>query len=310
MGCFNPLEAYRDRGDSKKIRFGHDAGQDSLWLPCGQCIGCRMDRAKAWSIRCMHEASMWDNNCFITLTYNNENLPGHGKLVYDDFKLFMKRLRKRFKGQKSTVYKGEVVYPIRFYMCGEYGDQDGRPHFHALLFNFDFPDRVLWKKTGAGERLYRSAILEDLWRYGYSSVGDVTMKSAGYVARYVMKKVNGDAARHHYFAGYDEDTGECLFAPGEFNRMSLKPGIGQDWFDKYYEDVYPEGKVVLEGGKKSKPPKFYDLKYKEMFPDKFEDMQEARILAAAEHRADNMPDRLAVKEEVLRARVKNLVRSI
>lgn len=295
MACTKPLQAWRSpAGD---IVFYDKGGGDALELPCGQCIGCRMDRAKAWSIRCMHEAAMHDKNCFITLTYNNENLPKHGMLEYRDFQLFMKRLRKQAKN-------------VRFYMCGEYGDKDGRPHFHALLFNWDFPDRVLWKKTGAGERLYRSAILEDLWRYGYSSVGDVTMKSAGYVARYVMKKVNGDAAKHHYYAGYDEDTGECLWAPAEFNRMSLKPGIGQAWFDKFYQDIYPEGKVVLEGGKKVKPPRFYDLKYKALDPDKFEEVQQNRILKALEHRFDNTPERLAVKEEVLKARVKNLVRSI
>jgi hypothetical protein len=295
MACTKPLQAWRSpAGD---IVFYDKGGGDALELPCGQCIGCRMDRAKAWSIRCMHEAAMHDKNCFITLTYNNENLPKRGMLEYRDFQLFMKRLRKQAKN-------------VRFYMCGEYGDQDGRPHFHALLFNWDFPDRVLWKKTGAGERLYRSAILEDLWRYGYSSVGDVTMKSAGYVARYVMKKVNGDAAKHHYYAGHDDETGECLWAPAEFNRMSLKPGIGQAFFDKYYEDIYPEGKVVLEGGKKVKPPRFYDLKYKALYPDKFEEVQQARILKALEHRADNTPERLAVKEEVLKARVKNLVRSI
>jgi hypothetical protein len=309
MACTKPLQAWRS--PSGEIVFYDKGSGDALELPCGQCIGCRMDRAKAWSIRCMHEASMWDKNCFITLTYNDENLPDNGMLKKEDFQLFMKRLRKRFKGQKSTVDKdGKIIWPIRFYMCGEYGDRDGRPHFHALLFNFDFSDRVLWKKTGAGERLYRSAILEDLWKFGYSSVGDVTVKSAGYVARYVMKKVNGDAARHHYYAGYDQETGECLWAPAEFNRMSLKPGIGQAWFDKFYQDIYPEGKVVLEGGRKVKPPRFYDLKYKAVDPDGFEEVQQARILKALEHRADNTPERLAVKEEVLKARVKNLVRSI
>lgn len=295
MACTKPLQAWQV--PSGEIVFYENRLYKPVELPCGQCIGCRMDRAKAWSIRCMHEAAMHERNCFITLTYNNENLPKRGMLDYRDFQLFLKRLRKKAKN-------------VRFYMCGEYGDQDGRPHFHALLFNYDFPDRVLWKKTGAGERLYRSAILEDLWRYGYSSVGDVTMKSAGYVARYVMKKVNGDAAKHYYYAGHEEETGECLWAPAEFNRMSLKPGIGQAWFDKYYQDIYPEGKVVLEGGKKVKPPRFYDLKYKKMDPDGFQELKQARILKALEHAADQTPERRAVREEVLRARVKNLVRSI
>jgi hypothetical protein len=134
----------------------------------------------------MHEAKMHPKNCFITLTYNNEHLPSDGSLNYEVFQLFMKRLRKKYG-------KG-----IRFYMCGEYGDKLGRPHFHACLFGHDFADKKLWKTTDSKSKLYRSAELEKLWPYGFSSVGDVTFESAAYVARYIMKKVSGDASESHY----------------------------------------------------------------------------------------------------------------
>ena len=118
---------------------------------------------------------MYDDNCFITLTYSNQHIPADGSLDVRVFQKFMKRLRKRF---------GDG---IRFYHCGEYGSLLGRPHYHACLFNFDFPDKYLWKENN-GQKLYRSPSLEELWPYGYSSIGTVTFESAAYVARYILKR--------------------------------------------------------------------------------------------------------------------------
>jgi uncharacterized protein YlaI len=257
-----------------------------------------MDRAKMWAIRCMHEASMHEKNCFITLTFNDDHLPMDGSLNYRDFQLFMKRLRKRFPNRN-----------IRFYMCGEYGERDARPHFHALLFNFDFEDRTVWKKTESGSIIYRSAALEELWSFGYSSIGDVTLQSAGYVARYVMKKMTGDFAKRWY-ERVNPHTGELTRLTPEFNRMSLKPGIAQAWFDKFYADVYPQDAVVLEGGRKMKPPKFYDLKYEKLDPYRYEEVKMERVLRALSRPRDDSPERLAVKEEVLAAQIKKLERSL
>jgi hypothetical protein len=297
MGCFKPLDA--QRLDDGSVSFSAPKGSgNALTIPCGRCIGCRMDRSKMWAIRCMHEASMHDKNCFITLTFNDDHLPMDGSLNYRDFQLFMKRLRKRFPNRN-----------IRFYMCGEYGDKDARPHFHALLFNFDFEDRTVWKKTDSGSMIYRSAALEELWPFGYSSIGDVTLQSAGYVARYVMKKMTGDFAKRWY-ERVNPHTGELTRLTPEFNRMSLKPGIAQAWFDKFYADVYPHDAVVLEGGRKMKPPKFYDLKYEKLDPYKFEEVKMERVLRALSRPRDDSPERLAVKEEVLAAQINKLERSL
>ena len=119
-------------------------------MPCGQCIGCRLERSRQWAIRCVHEASLWPDNCFVTLTFDDDNIISSGSLVKADFQKFMKRLRKRFG-------KG-----VRYFHCGEYGDLLGRPHHHACLFNFSFPDRYLWSSSG-GVNLYRSPTLEELW---------------------------------------------------------------------------------------------------------------------------------------------------
>jgi hypothetical protein len=294
MGCFRPLDA--SRLDSGEISFSARSGEgNAIKLPCGQCIGCRIDRSRMWAVRCMHEASLHEENCFITLTYADEYLPKNGSLDYVDFQKFMKRLRKS-AGQ------------LRFYMCGEYGELNWRPHFHAILFGFQFSDKKLWMKTGSGELIYRSELLEKLWPFGHSSIGDVTLKSAGYVARYVMKKITGDLAESHY-ERITQD-GEVVKLRPEFNRMSLKPGIGQKWFDQFYSDVYPGDAVVLEGGRKMRPPRYYDVKYDAIEPYQFEAVKQDRILRAMAKAAEQTPERLAVAEEVLDSRIKLLKRSL
>jgi len=186
----------------------------------------------------MHEAQLHEHSVFVTLTYSDEHL-GSFSLVYSDFQKFMKRVRKKFG-------------PVRFYVAGEYGDGFQRPHFHCLLFGCWFPDREFHKDLPSGFRLYRSAQLEKLWPFGFSSIGDVTFESAAYVARYVMKKVTGKAAEQHY-EFVDIGSGEVSQRVPEFNRMSLKPGIGAGWFKKFGNEVFPNDYVVMNGVKMSPP---------------------------------------------------------
>jgi len=297
MACFHPLQAYQTSDGS--IIFSERKGDvvRSLSLPCGQCWGCRLERSRQWAVRCMHEASLHDQNCFITLTYDNDHCPSDRSLNYGDFQRFMKRFRKKFKG--ST---------IRFYMAGEYGEKFERPHFHACIFGFNFPDLTLWKRTSSGALIYRSKSLEDLWPFGYSSVGDVTFESAAYVARYVMKKRTGKGVGDHYETT-DMETGEIKDRVPEFNRMSLKPGIGADWFKRYHADIYPHDYVVVNG-RETRPPKFYDKKFAEQFPEEFEQLQFQRFVDAVDRFEDNTDERLAVKEQVTIARTRQLSRAI
>ena len=204
-----------------------------------------------------------NKNVFVTLTYRPADLPKDGTLDYRHFQLFMKKLRKKMvpkcpfpvgsPERDEWLEKNE----IRFYMCGEYGDENWRPHYHAILFNCEFPDKVYWRKTATGYPQFRSKILEDLWGLGNCEFGSVTFKSAAYVARYIMKKVNGDEAAFHY-CDVDPDTGEILseITP-EFSRMSRRPGIGSRWLKRFMPDVYPHGYVVVDG-RKVRPPRFYD----------------------------------------------------
>ena len=200
FGCF----FYTGSDGKKVISFVNDLKHSwvPMKLPCGRCVGCRLERSKQWAIRCVHESQLYKDNCFITLTFDNDHLDEDSSLQLRDFQLFMKRLRKQFV-PPNPYEEGSIEYDdfqqshaIRFFHCGEYGELNKRPHHHAIIFNFDFDDKYLWKR--GTNPLWRSPTLEKLWPYGMSSIGKVTFESAAYVARYVMKKVNGELADEHY----------------------------------------------------------------------------------------------------------------
>lgn len=299
MPCYSPLKGFRTASGSvvfSELR-RHGDITSSIDIPCGQCVGCRLERSRQWAMRCLHESELHLDNSFITLTYDDDHLPADWSLNYSHFQKFMKRLRKRFRGTR-----------IRFYMCGEYGEQFGRPHYHACLFGFNFPDRVLAKDSDSGCRLYTSQILEDLWGFGFCTIGDVSFDSAAYVARYILKKVTGDAAEFHY-TFVNPDTGEIYRREPEFCHMSLKPGIGFDWLQKYHKDVYPHDYVVVNG-KQVKPPKYYDKKYGEVDLDRQDAVLADRAFEGYQRRDDATPDRLVVREAVTKGRLSFKKRSL
>lgn len=292
MPCYHPVLAYRAKEKNQNgkwpLVFNPRDGYVDLTvkLPCGQCVGCRIERSRQWAVRCVHESKLHENNAFITLTYQDERLPwlnGKPTLLKRDFTLFMKRLRKQLDPIK-----------IRYFMCGEYGPQLMRPHYHACIFGYSFPDRKLWSIRD-GVSLYRSELLEKCWPLGYSTVGDVTFESAAYVARYLMKKVTGDKALEHY-RGIEP----------EYVCMSRRPGIGRDFFLKFKDDIYPDDFVLLKG-KKLRPPKYYDKIYDDISPKKMLKIKGVRAARAVEH--DEGLERLAVKEQVKIKQVKELKRN-
>ena len=310
MACYHPLDAWHHPTEKKPI-LAYNPGlchspQPDFKLPCGRCVGCRLDRSRKWAIRCMHEAQMHRDNCFITLTYApftwlDTRRDSGATLIYPEFQKFMKRLRKRFPG-----------VTIRFYMAGEYGEQFGRPHFHACIFGMNFPDRDFLARTQSGSVIYRSKILEELWPFGYSSIGDFSFETAAYVARYVMKKITGDIADMHY-ERFDPATGEIIWREPEFNRMSLKPGIGASWLMKYKTDVFPHDHVIVNGHPVG-VPRYYSNLY-ERIDDCGAFVMDTKIrpqrLKNLQSRLDdNTPDRLKVKEQVALSNLKRLKRKL
>lgn len=305
MACYHPITAWHSKdvnpSGKRSLVFSPKRAlqpDDPIEIACGQCVGCRLERSRQWAIRCLHEAQMYESNCFITLTFSPEALQQRENpwsLDVRDFQLFMKRLRKKF---------GDG---IRFFHCGEYGEKQGRPHYHACLFNFDFPDKQLWRVAN-GHRLYISEALSELWPYGFSTIGDVTFESAAYVARYIMKKVTGDSADEHYL-WVDENTGEAFPKKPEYTTMSRRPGIGKQWFEQFRSDVYPSDFITV-GGKKMRPPKYYDRLEEATRPYEFDEIKEARKEKALDYQDNNTDERLAVREKVQLAKLKQLPRTV
>lgn len=174
----------------------------------------------------------------------------------------------------------------------------GRPHYHSLIFGYGFPDKVFFKQTKSGEKIYLSKQLDRLWGFGYSSVGDVTFGSAAYVARYHVKKVGSVVSDDHYV---NRRTGELL-SP-EYITMSRRPGIGAGWYDKYKSDVYPRDSRVIKGVD-TKPCKFYDSRYEIENPEGYKEVKLRRCRSV--DRADNTEERLVVKETVKLAQIASL----
>lgn len=286
MQCFSPITAWKtvDGGISFVERGGNLLSE--VKIRCGQCIGCRLNTANAWAVRCVHEAQMHDVNSFITLTYDDNNLPMHGSLCYRDFQLFLKRLRKK-------------VGPVRFYMCGEYGENFDRPHYHSLLFGVDFDDKRQANSIYSKHTIYRSATLEKLWPHGHSSIGEVNLTTAQYCASYTLKKVYGKNQSEHY-SRVDPYTGEINELVPEFSKMSLKPGIGASWLMKYAPDVFNWDNCVVNGTILP-VPKYYDKVLTERFGKEFGEMEFER-LTKERNALEYTRERLAAKEAVCVAR--------
>lgn len=300
MSCYKPLKAFLT---TTGVVF-HEASRNGdfigdIKLPCGRCVGCRMDRAEDWTLRVMHEAQMWPRNCFVTLTYDEAYLPPNAELVHRDFQLFMKRVRKAYGPS------------IRFFMCGEYGPLNLRPHFHACLFNVDF-DPNTWKvagKSASGAVYFTCERLSSLWPLGFATVQHLVRETAGYCARYIMKKALGQDAETRYTRVCPK-TGELFFVQPEYAAMSLKPGIGAMWYKKYGRtDVHRHDHVVGDGVRK-RVPKYYDKLLKRVDKARLEDIKLARVERALQHCEDNTPERLRAKEIVHEARISTLTRGL
>ena len=288
-----------------------------MQVPCGQCIGCRIDKSRHWAIRCVHEAQMHQQNSFITLTYEKDEEAI--SLNSRHFSRFMKRLRKTYEPEQ-----------IRFYHCGEYGtardDEDqpiphplvekrtalGRAHHHAILFGIDFSDKQFFSQR-KDIITYTSPTLERIWRQdknhsgGFITLGDVNVNTAAYVARYCMKKLGGELGELYY--SKVDKHGELIRVKPEFTTMSRRQGIGYSWFEKYANDLFPWDEAIHDG-KKYSVPKYYLTLLEREAPTMYQDLKEERRRKFAKHAADNTPQRLAAKEKVKQRQLQSLKRTL
>ncbi len=245
---------------------------------------------------------MHDDNCFITLTYDNENLPQNKSLDKREWQTFMKRLRKELQPQK-----------IRFFACGEYGknqdittlDTIGRPHYHAIIFGHDLRERLPNERLNEkyliseenGHKLYTSPTLEKVWPKGFNTVGDCTFESAAYVARYCLKKITGESAVDYYAGRIPE-----------FATQSRRPGIAYTWFVKYRKDL--DKGFITSKGVKLPSAKYYNDLYEKLYSDDFTFIKEKKRQSMDVLDPEMGTDRLKIKEIIKCKRIKQLKRQL
>lgn len=247
-------------------------------LPCGKCLSCRLEYSRQWAVRCMHEAQMYENNCFITLTYDENNLTS--KLVYKDFQTFVKNLRSHIH-QKTldTLYPNDLnnreaqrkkfnqlsketkkaiqnERQISIFTTGEYGDKTKRPHWHACIFNWRPTDLTYKYSNDRGDKVYSSETLTNLWKKGICEFGSVTYDSAGYCARYAAKKL---------VHGKDQDHD---FQP--ISKKSSKNAIGKKFLESFWQDIFNTGRVTLPNGQSCSIPRYYEKWLKNNRPADYE----------------------------------------
>ncbi len=278
VACNAPLVAWRTKHKTPRGKRGvtfdlrHAYIDMPLSVACGKCMGCKLDKSREWAIRCTHEAQMHEENTFVTLTYDEKNLPvnnGIATLNPRDFTLFMKKLRK------------QRIFKISYFQVGQYG-QLGRPHHHALLFGCAFPDKTYWRTSGEF-KIYRSEELEKIWDKGHSEIGTVTFQSAGYLARYTMNESQKLEGRKP-----------------EYLTMSRRPAIGKHWLEKYISDVYPSDEVITPSGNKLKPPRYYDLQLEKIDAQLLQTIKRERHSNLTEEAKSGI--RQAANEKIQRAK--------
>lgn len=280
-------------------------------VACGQCIGCRIDRVGMWAVRNVHESCLPSNHfgsCFITLTYRDPSectpdqlnkghyIPSDYSLNKSHFQKFIKRLRKHFSDRK-----------IRYFHCGEYGEL-GRPHYHALLFNVDFADSIVYKQE-QGVTTYESETLANLWPYGFSTVGELNWDTASYTSGYILKKITGRKAEDHYMRC--DEYGVAYWLQPEYVTMSLKPGIGAEYYEQYKDDIFPSDKVWVPGkGLFPKVPKYYQTLLERSDPETLELVRKDREQFMKLHGHDFTPERLEARHKCALHRQKEQSRQL
>lgn len=290
-------------------------GIETQKIPCGKCIGCRLDYSREWANRGFLEAKCWKDNYFVTLTYDDMNLPTQEwldtddegnytrsirhPLIPEDFTKFMKKLRK------------ELGNGIRFMGCGEYGTEGKRPHFHIILFNAKLPKESFYKPRIINNEMYfQNTIIEKCWKKGLSNVSEASWNNIAYTARYITKKINGDMETEHY-----DEYGNVK----EFFRTSRNGGIGKFYYDAHKNEIYKNDEIIVknrQGAVSYKPPKYFDDMYEKEQPKKMKEIKRRRLRQAEknqkaqdDHNSYTRLEQLNVDEYYKAQQSKQLIRS-
>ena len=315
---YKPYAFFRYTSDEDLYRRYNEvpAGSEALLLPCGKCMLCTRRYRLGWVLRCVHELHYYNEACYLTLTVDDAHIdklfPPMGRaytsdltwhsLRHEPFQKFMKRLRIRLQRGFAVMtpeycadqpltppiyrkidYHGEPGKSLRYYMCGEYGDNTHRPHYHAILFGFYPPDAL----PLPGTKLQVSNLLSQVWPYGYHTVAHVEPDCVSYVAGYVDKKMDSNR-----MAWANNNV-----AP-EYTCMSRRGGIGLQFFHDFLSDIYPQNDdgslardyCIIGRGARVKVPRYYDQLLELHLPYKYANLVAHRAEVAAQRGAIDLAD--------------------
>lgn len=269
MPCYKPYLGFQS--PSGKVYFKPDKLQQwpMIPIPCGKCLGCRLEYSRQWAIRCMKEASLHQDNCFITITYDDKFLPKKG-LCKKDIQDFLKNLRRQIGYHNLACSETG----LRYFLCGEYGSKTCRAHYHAILFGFH-PRDLVEVGYNNGYTVYISPFLTNVWGKGNVIVGEsVSFESCAYIARYIMKQYEkkGDSSYDEFYKIFNKDFILC----------SRRPAVGYQFFENNQREIERLDKVLIRPGVVALPPRYFSRKLKEINPEKYEEIKQRRI--------DNAPD--------------------
>lgn len=299
--------------------------REFIEIPCGKCHECRLAYSRRWADRCMLEAQYHNENCFITLTYDDEHIPNDygfdpitgerrrfNSLKKEDLQKFFKSLRNALNeipkekrdGKQRYWHEGDPDFvPVRYLACGEYGSKTSRPHYHIILFGWHPPetDIVPIGKNELGQDYYGSATLSKAWDKGFHVVGECDWNSCAYVSRYVTKKM----------FPMEKDFYEMCNIEPEFLVMSRRPGIGAQWYEdnkKCYSTFLKSYLKTKTGSHAIGSVKYFDNKLMNDYPEIYEDMKEKRVHFAKQYSAIQRKMTTLPYSEYLGVKNENLIR--
>jgi hypothetical protein len=282
---------------------------DTNLVPCGKCPSCLIDKSKEWATRGFHESQMHQENCFITLTYNDENLPKNGTLVKEHLSKFIRAIRDKIRPTK-----------IKFLAAGEYGSEANshRPHYHAIIFGWSPGDKEYFFSNEYGDPVYKSELVLKAWKNkGFITVSPVNYRTCAYVARYTTKKIVPKEQRTQERFWIDTETGETNYDPVAYRYgllmkgkieefITMSNGIGKDWYAKFKKDTDKD--YIIVNYAKHKIPRYYDKLLDKEDPDKLAEKKEARVLRAKEY--GTTQNHLDQKATIMKNNMKKLNRRL
>lgn len=268
---YKQMEVPNDLETLKRYEAGH---YKQTTIPCGKCIGCRLDYSREWANRGYLESLNYVNNWFITITYDEEHLPQPTELIdkngitwwdegnWEGGTLVPEHLTQFIKNVRQIMKREYNQDGIRFMAAGEYGDKGQRPHYHIIFFNLNLPIEDLYNPRINNRNVYyQSKVIERAWNKGISNLSQATWNTIAYTARYITKKINGEGSEELYYS-----NGKVK----EFFRVSRMPGIGQDYFQKNWEKIYKTDSITIKNASgiiKARPPTYFDKLLEKEHPE-------------------------------------------